>query len=58
MESYMVFQRSMEQLFAGQPCEIVVDNIIIWCRTRKEHDRLRQVLNKICAMDMKLNPAK
>ncbi len=54
-----VFQRSMEQLFAGLPCEIVVDDILIWGRTHEEHDdRLRQVLNKIRAINMKLNPDK
>lgn len=51
----LVFQRSMEQLFAGQPCEIV-DNILIWGRTHEEHnEHFRQVLNKMCAINMKLN---
>lgn len=54
-----VFQRSMEQLFAGQPCEIVVDDILIWGRKHEEHnERLRQILNKIHAINMKLNPDK
>uniref|UniRef100_A0A8C1UUH3 ribonuclease H n=1 Tax=Cyprinus carpio TaxID=7962 RepID=A0A8C1UUH3_CYPCA len=51
-----VFQRSMEQLFAGEPCEIVVDDILIWGQTQEEHnDRLQQVLNKIRAINIKLN---
>ncbi len=54
-----VFHRSMEQLFAGLPCEILVDDILILGRTHEEHDdRLQQVLNKICAINMKLNPDK
>ncbi len=54
-----VFQRSMEQLFAGLPCEIVVDDILIWGWTHEEHDdRLLQVLNKIRAINMKLKPDK
>ena len=54
-----VFQNVMEQLFAGQPCEIVVDDILIWGRTLQEHDeRLAQVMNRIRAINMKLNPEK
>ncbi len=50
-----VFQRSIEQLFAGLPCEIVVDDILIWGRTHEEHDdRLQQVLNKIGAINMQI----
>ncbi|XP_035286263.1 galactose-binding lectin l-1-like isoform X2 [Anguilla anguilla] len=38
-----VFQRTTEQLFAGQPCEILVDDILVWGRNREEHDkRLKQ----------------
>ncbi len=49
----------MKQLFAGLPCEIVVDDILIWGQTHEQHDdRLRQVLNKIRAINMKLNPDK
>lgn len=41
-----VFQNVMEQQFAGQPCEIVVDDILIWGRKLQEHDnRLKQVMN-------------
>ncbi len=54
-----VFQRCMEQLFEGQPCAIVVDDILIWGSTREEHDlRLRQVMDRIRAVNLKLNPDK
>ncbi|KAI4887219.1 hypothetical protein NFI96_007653 [Prochilodus magdalenae] len=54
-----VFQRCMEQLFAGLPCNIVVDDLFIWGRTLHEHDqRLHQILDKITAVGLKLNPDK
>ncbi len=41
-----VFERCMEQLFSGQPCEIVIDDILIWGSSVEEHDkRLKCVLN-------------
>jgi hypothetical protein len=33
-----VFQRSMEQIFVGLPCAIIVDDIIVGGRDLKEHD--------------------
>lgn len=54
-----VFQNVMEQLFARQPREIVVDDILIWGRTVQEHDeRLKQVMNRVRAINLKLNPEK
>ncbi|RXN39425.1 dynein heavy chain axonemal [Labeo rohita] len=54
-----VFQRCMEQLFEGQPCAIVVDDILIWGSTTEEHDlRLRQVMDRIRTVNLKLNPDK
>ena len=54
-----VFQNVMEQLFAGQPSEIVVNDILIWGRNVQEHDEhLTQVLNRIRAINLKLNPDK
>ncbi|KAJ8365224.1 hypothetical protein SKAU_G00140550 [Synaphobranchus kaupii] len=54
-----VFQRCMEQLFEGQPCAIVIDDILVWGRSREEHDlRLRQVMDRIRAVNLKLNPEK
>ncbi len=53
------FQRTMEHLFDGQPCQIMVDDILVWGRSIQEHDeRLKQVLHKIRACNMKLNPDK
>ncbi len=54
-----VFQRTMEHLFDRQPCKIVVDDILVWGCTLQQHDeRLKQVLHKIRASNMKLNPDK
>ncbi|KAL2080104.1 hypothetical protein ACEWY4_023897 [Coilia grayii] len=54
-----VFQRCMEQLFEGQPCAIVVDDILVWGSTTEEHDmRHRQVMDRIRAVNLKLNPDK
>lgn len=54
-----VFQRCMEQLFEGQPCAIVIDDILVWGRSREELDlRLHQVMDKIWAFSLKLNPDK
>ena len=40
-----VFQRSMEKLFAGYPCSVIVDDIIIGGRVVAEHDaNLRKLL--------------
>ena len=54
-----VFQRCMEQLFEGLPCAIVIDDILVWGRSREEHDlRLRQVMDRIRAVNLRLNPEK
>lgn len=54
-----VFQQSMEQLFDAQPCQIVVDDILVCGCTLQEHDeQLKQVLHKIRGCNMKLNPDK
>ncbi len=54
-----VFQRCMEQLFSGQPCEIIVDDILIWGSSVEEHDkRLKCVLDRVRAINMQLNPTK
>ena len=42
-----VFQRTMEQIFAGYPCAIIVDDIIVGGRTEVEHDaNLKRVLDR------------
>ncbi|XP_055507978.1 uncharacterized protein LOC129707187 [Leucoraja erinacea] len=54
-----VFQRSMEQLFAGLPCAIIVDDILVYGRDVEEHDRnLRRVLDRARQINLKLNPSK
>ena len=54
-----VFQRCMEQLFEGQQCAIVIDDILVWGRSREEHDlRLRQVMDRIRTINLRLNPEK
>ncbi|KAL1279192.1 hypothetical protein QQF64_025865 [Cirrhinus molitorella] len=54
-----VFQRSMEQLFSGYPCAIIVDDIIIGGRDAAEHDiNLKKVLNRAREVKLKLNSAK
>lgn len=51
-----VFQRSMEQLFAGS---VIVNDIIIGGRDTAEHDaNLKKVLNRVKEVNLKLNPAK
>uniref|UniRef100_A0A669EUY2 Gypsy retrotransposon integrase-like protein 1 n=1 Tax=Oreochromis niloticus TaxID=8128 RepID=A0A669EUY2_ORENI len=54
-----VFQRAMEQIFAGYPCAIIVDDILIGGRTVKEHDdNLRKVLDRAREVNLRLNPLK
>ncbi len=48
-----VFQRSMEQLFSGYPCAIIVNDIIVGGHNVAEHDaNLIRVLNR--AREVKL----
>lgn len=52
-----IFQQCMEQLFEWQPCAIVIDDILVWGRSREEYDwRLRQVMDRVRAVNLKLNP--
>ena len=54
-----VFQRSMEQIFAGLPCAIIVDGIIVGGRDLKEHDEnVRKVVDKASKVRLRLNPEK
>ena len=42
-----VFQKAMDHLFAGYPCEIVKDDLLVWGSTEAEHDeRLIKVLDR------------
>jgi transposase InsO family protein len=50
-----VFQKAMDHLFSGQPCEIIVDDILVWGTTEKEHDiRLLKVLDRAREINLKL----
>ena len=54
-----VYQRAMEQLFAGLPCSIIVDELLVGGRTKEEHDRnLKAVLDRAREVNLHLNPAK
>ena len=54
-----VFQCSIEHLFTNQPCEIVVENILVYGRNQDEHDNnLNKVLDRARQLNLKLNPQK
>ncbi len=54
-----VFQRTMEVLFVGYPCEIIVDNILITGRDMQEHDQnLDKVLKRVREVGLQLNQNK
>ena len=49
----------MEHLFANQPCEIIVDDILVYGKDAEEHDaNLKQVFNRVRQLNMKLNAEK
>ena len=52
--AFKVFQRAMKELFAGYPCAIVVDALLVWGEGTVEHDaNLRKVLQR--AREVNLN---
>ncbi|KAF0044793.1 hypothetical protein F2P81_003951 [Scophthalmus maximus] len=54
-----IFQHTMEQLFAGYPCSVIVDDIIVGGRGAAEHDaNLNKVLERVREVNLKLNPNK
>ena len=54
-----VFQQTMERLFEGYPCAIIVDDILIWGSTEEEHDaNVRKVLERARQIVLKLNLSK
>ncbi len=54
-----MFQRSMEQIFTGYPCAIIVKDIIIGGKDVGEHNTsLRKVCNRAREVNLKLNPLK
>lgn len=51
------FRHIMEQIFAGYPSAIIVDNILIGGKDIKDHDAiLRKVLNWAREVNLRLNP--
>ena len=49
----------MEQLFAGLPCSIIVDDLLVGGRTKEEHDsNLKAVIDRAREVNLHLNPAK
>ena len=54
-----VFQRAMEELFAGYPCAIVVDDLLEWGEGTVEHDvNPRKVLQRRREVKLKPTPKK
>lgn len=54
-----VFQHAMEQIFAGYPCAVIVDDIIVGGNGDEEHDvNLRRVLDRAREVNLRLNPQK
>ena len=54
-----VFLLSMEELFVGYPCAIVVDDLLVWGEGTVEHDaNLRKVLQRACKANVKLTAKK
>ena len=54
-----VFQRAMEELFAGYPCAIVVDDLLVWGEGTVEHVvNLRKVLQRRSEVNLKPTPKK
>ncbi|XP_051984856.1 uncharacterized protein K02A2.6-like [Xyrauchen texanus] len=54
-----VFQRAMEQIFAGYPCAVIVDDIIVGGNGEQEHDtNFKKVLDRAREVNMRLNPQK
>ena len=50
-----VFQKAMDHLLEGYPCEVIVDDILVWGSTEAEHDRnLLKVLDRIREINLKL----
>ena len=50
-----VFQKAMDYLFSDCPCEIVVNDMLIWGETEEEHDaKLCRVLDRAREVNLKL----
>lgn len=54
-----VFQNSMEQIFDGYPCAIIVHDILFGGKSMEDHDaNSRKVLNRAREVNLRLNPLK
>ena len=54
-----VFQKTMDELFDQYPCNIIVDDILVWGEEDADHDRkLKSVLDRCREINLKLNPKK
>ena len=54
-----VFQHTMEELFAGYPCAIIVDDLLVWRKGTVERDaNLKKGLQRAREVDLKLCPKK
>lgn len=54
-----VFQRAMSQVFENQPCEVIVDDILIWADSEQEHlEKLRQILKRANDVGLRFNKDK
>ena len=43
-----VFQRAMEEPFAGHPCAIIVDGLLVWDEGTADHEaNLKKVLQRV-----------
>ena len=50
-----VFQKAMDHLLEGYPCEVIVDDILVWGSTKAEHnENLLKVLDRIREINLKL----
>ena len=49
-----IFQRTMELLFAGYPCEIIVDDLLVWGRDVAEHEvNLAKIMERAKEINLK-----
>ena len=54
-----VFQKAMDHLFEGTPCQIMADDLLVWGETEEIHDRnLRAVLERARKVNLKLKTEK
>ena len=56
MESHQEVRCSKQQLFKDMPCQIFVDDILIWGGMEREHDEnLKKVMDRAREANLKLN---